>query len=268
MEPARPRFQPSIKFQNRRGISRRSLKGFCKESPKSDSEAEKKRMEGQSIFLLNNIPPAHLPACNPPSTIAHQRKSNSALPNEFNYYQPQDLKNTLQRAGYDVEVAKAKLAEWKSLGLNTSDKVRVHLVSGAVGGVAYKALWMGIYAFFTWSLYAWSVELGEKPILLKSMVLFLTYINAFNFLQEFLLFATLVYATIQFANNPVLLDAVKEIAGDIEEPIVIPKTLTEVKPPKVVNVLQVFYQLQEVFIQLIASPANWDRPVWVYYYTH
>mmetsp|Transcript_11854 Transcript_11854/g.16558 ORF Transcript_11854/g.16558 Transcript_11854/m.16558 type:complete len:371 (-) Transcript_11854:65-1177(-) len=154
------------------------------------------------------------------------------------------MKKTLERAGYDSLLAKAKLEEWKSMGLNSSKDVRDHLVSGAVQSLGIKVGWLTFYATITWLFYQWSQASGEGGLGQLFLLLF-TYLNAYSFIQEFILFGTLAYATIQFASNPVLLDAIQEIAGVSPE---IPAL--NVKPQKVVDVLRVFSSLQELNVRL------------------
>jgi len=155
-----------------------------------------------------------------------------------------EMKQTLERAGYDSALAKAKLEEWRGLGLKTSSEVSKHLVNGAIGALGAKAGWLAFYATVTWLFYQWSLASDEGGFLQLFLTIF-TYLNAYSFLQELLLFITLAYATIQFASNPVLLDAVQEIAGVSPE---IPAL--NVKPQKVVDVLQVFSSLQELNTRL------------------
>eukprot|EP00472_Partenskyella_glossopodia_P012483 CAMPEP_0197536038 /NCGR_PEP_ID=MMETSP1318-20131121/52705_1 /TAXON_ID=552666 /ORGANISM="Partenskyella glossopodia, Strain RCC365" /LENGTH=279 /DNA_ID=CAMNT_0043093809 /DNA_START=383 /DNA_END=1219 /DNA_ORIENTATION=- len=137
-------------------------------------------------------------------------------------------------------MARAKLDEWKTLGLNTSDKVRDHLVSGAIKGLGLKLGWLVFYAVVTYLLYQWSGAVGDGGFL-QFFLIFFVYVNAYSFFQELLLFCTLAYATAQFASNPVLLDAVQEIAGVSPE---IPAL--NVKPQKVVDVFNVFNSLTEL----------------------
>eukprot|EP00466_Bigelowiella_natans_P000979 jgi/Bigna1/136057/aug1.32_g10765 len=156
------------------------------------------------------------------------------------------MKKTLERAGYDSTMAKAKLEEWRSLGLNSSSSVRDHLVNGAVKGLLTKFGWLTFYATVTYLLYQWSLAGGEgQGGMIQIVLIMFTYINAYSFCQELLLFGTLAYATLQFASNPILLDAIKEIAGDSPE---IPAL--NVKPQKVVDVLKVFASLQELNTRL------------------
>jgi len=101
-----------------------------------------------------------------------------------------------------------------------------------------KVGWLVFYASFTYLLYQWSQAATEGEFM-QTLLLFFTYINAYSFFQELLLLGTLAYATAQFAQNPVLLDAVREIAGaDPELPAL------NVEPQKVVNAIKVFNSLQ------------------------
>eukprot|EP00470_Lotharella_oceanica_P008229 CAMPEP_0170198636 /NCGR_PEP_ID=MMETSP0040_2-20121228/68886_1 /TAXON_ID=641309 /ORGANISM="Lotharella oceanica, Strain CCMP622" /LENGTH=350 /DNA_ID=CAMNT_0010448657 /DNA_START=377 /DNA_END=1429 /DNA_ORIENTATION=- len=157
--------------------------------------------------------------------------------------QMEDMKNTLLSAGYDAERAKERLEEWKRQGLNSSDAVRGALVSNALSGLGVRFLWLLFNGWLVWQAYQWAIlaEAEDPDGWIQWIPKFFTYLNGFSFLQELFFFSLLAYATVQFARNPILLDALQEISGNRPN-----LPALEVKPQKVVDSLRVFGLLQEL----------------------
>mmetsp|Transcript_2402 Transcript_2402/g.4541 ORF Transcript_2402/g.4541 Transcript_2402/m.4541 type:complete len:274 (-) Transcript_2402:60-881(-) len=155
----------------------------------------------------------------------------------------EDMKNTLLSAGYDAERAKERLEEWKRQGLNSSDAVRGALVSNALSGLGVRFLWLLFNGWLVWQAYQWAIlaEAEDPDGWIQWIPKFFTYLNGFSFLQELFFFSLLAYATVQFARNPILLDALQEISGNRPN-----LPALEVKPQKVVDSLRVFGLLQEL----------------------
>jgi len=157
--------------------------------------------------------------------------------------QMEDMKNTLLGAGYDAERAKDRLEEWNRQGLNSSEAIRGALVSSALQGLGVRGLWLALNGFLVWQAYQWAIlaEAEDPNGWIQWIPKFFTYLNGFSFLQELFLFVLLAYATAQFASNPILLDALQEIAGARPN-----LPALDVKPQKVVDSLRVFGLLQEL----------------------
>ncbi|GAB5361104.1 hypothetical protein AAMO2058_000685900 [Amorphochlora amoebiformis] len=149
--------------------------------------------------------------------------------------------DVLRQAGFDRELARAKLSEWKKAGLNDTESIKKSVVNKNLRDLGIRAGWLGINAYITYQAYIFSVALELQDSWVQWLAKGFTYFNAFSFVQEFILFSLMAYATVQFARNPVLLEAIREIAGKSAE-----LPALEVKPMKVVDAFRVFGILQEL----------------------
>lgn len=166
------------------------------------------------------------------------------------------VKTALQQAGFDETMARTSLENWKKMGLNNTDDVKGKLVQETLRGLGIRAGWIGINSYLTYQTYLASVAFSQQDNWLQWPAKFFTYLNAFSLTQEVLLFALMSYSLFQFSRNPVLLNAVQELAGKNAE-----MPALEVKPMKIVDGLKVFNTLQELnknlkSMELEASPLD------------
>eukprot|EP00465_Bigelowiella_longifila_P012261 CAMPEP_0185264088 /NCGR_PEP_ID=MMETSP1359-20130426/18716_1 /TAXON_ID=552665 /ORGANISM="Bigelowiella longifila, Strain CCMP242" /LENGTH=343 /DNA_ID=CAMNT_0027852185 /DNA_START=93 /DNA_END=1124 /DNA_ORIENTATION=+ len=158
----------------------------------------------------------------------------------------ENTKRTLESLGFDSNRATMKLDEWKKEGLNTTEKVKGKLVGDAARALAARFAWLGLNGWLIWQTYLFSLAYQAEDSWLQWPFKIFTYFNTFSFVQEAILFGVVAYATAQFARNPVLLEAMQEIAGVAKLPAL------EVKPQKVVDSIKVFKSLLELNSRLQA----------------
>jgi len=156
----------------------------------------------------------------------------------------QEVRSVLENSGFGEEVAKAKMEEWRKEGLNTTEQIKGKLVGNSLKQLAIRLGWLGTNAYLTYTVYLYSLGFEKDNSWLQWPTKFFTYLNAFSFAQELLLFGITAYATVQFARNPVLLEVLQDIAGKAELPTL------EVKPQKVVDSIKVFTMLLELNTRL------------------
>lgn len=157
----------------------------------------------------------------------------------------EDMKKTLMDAGYDAERARERLDTWNRQGLNTSEAVRERLASDSFQSLGLRFGYLLFNAFLVYQSYQLSVILQQNGGWIQFIPKAFFYYTIINFVQEFFVFVIIAYATAQFARNPILLDALQDIAGRTPNP-----SALEVKPSKVVDTLRVFQTLQELNAKL------------------